>query len=55
MVVKLEHAGVTVELKPDDLGEDYPIIRVIINGKQLGYVWENGEFFFGLGARVVIK
>ena len=53
MVVKLEHAGVTVELKPE-IENDYPYIDILINGRRMGWVNEKGEFSFSSFAKVKV-
>ena len=54
MTVKLEHAGVTVELKPE-IKENYPFIYILINGRQVASVNEFGHMKITRLAEIVVR
>ena len=54
MTVKLEHAGQTVELKADVLNGEFPQINILINGKMIGFVCQNGHFHLSILAKITV-
>ena len=50
MTVKLQHDGVTVELKADP---SHPCINIYVEGKLFAWVWRDGVV--SIGAQVIVK